>query len=811
MNFAQFVPSFNAGEISPYLEARSDIEKYNSGCRTLENFIILPYGGVYRRPGLEYCCTANITNIPIRLIGFNFSVDQSFIIEMGAGYMRFIDRLTKQPVENGSGILIVSNPYNSSELRDLQYVQINDIVYVVHPMHPPYKLSRIANNNWTFAEVEWDWPTVMDDNIGSITIEPSATDGDGITLTATAPAWVTATVYKAKDFVSDGAGDGRIYQAQSKYTSGATLADDVTAGNLVLYEVFTLQNVGGYFQLAHERPTNFVERKINADASSGNLIVLGAWTITTYGTWNATVHVERSYNNGTNWEIIRTYDSNSDANFNGAGEETKQCLLRIRVENYASNTGARANLTATEAKVFGFAKVTAYTSSLVVTADVIRDFYAADATPFWAEGAWSDRRGFPRTVALQDDRIFYGGNQFKPLTVWGSVLDDFENFRLYSNDDAGLAFTLSSPEANSIQWLISKDQLLIGTAGDEWTLGGSDVNTTITPTNVKAVRQSSYGSKYMRALAVNDVILFVQRQGRKVREMVYSFDTQNYKAPDLTVLAEHITKGEILEVAFQQQPDAIYWCVTGLGELVGMTYERDQNVVGWHRQITDGFVESVATVYGGSGSDEVWISVRRTVNGAETRYIERFKPDYRTAYEAADKDNWWYLDSAKQFTFDNPTTEITGLGHLEGCTVGALGDGAVEPNKVVTGGAITLQNAASTVLVGMPYTSNLQPMFFEMQTQQGSTVGSKKRIPTAYIYTRLSLGGEYAANGGPWCKLFSRDMHGPMDSSPDVRSGPQEADVASNSARTSSLMVRQTQPLPLTILAINTEWDVAGT
>ncbi len=805
MAIHQLIPSFNAGELSPYLDARSDLEKYASGCRLLENFIIMPYGGVYRRPGTEYLGAAKKADKRCRLLGFNFSTNTRFVLEMGEYYIRFWSNGIQVEVEGLA--LEVTTPYGEGELRELQFIQINDVMYFVHPLHAPCKLTRLADDKWTFELVEWDWPTVLDDNISTITLTPSLKTGKGITLTASAPPWAASTSYKKGDFVSS---SSTIYQAKSDHTSAVAFATDMGAGKWEKFEVFKQGNVGGYFQIGHSRTANFVERSISADGVSAAMVVLGDWELNTYGTWHATVHIERSYDNGLTWSIIRTYDSNSDKNVSSTGKEDRQSLLRIRVANYSTSSAARALLTAQEAKVFGFVKVTEFTSATVVVADVMRDLFDNTATTFWAEGAWSARQGFPRTIALHEQRIFYGGTESHPQSVWGSVINDFEMFRLYTADDAGLFFTLSAQQANPIQWLVSQSKLLIGTAGEEWTLASSDSNNTITPSSVLATRQSSYGSKYLRALVINDVILFAQRQGRKVRELVYSFEQDGYRAPDLTMLSEHVTKGEILECTFQQQPDAIYWTITGAGQLVGMTYERDQNVVGWHRHTTDGIFESVATIYGASGADEVWVAVQRKINGETVRMIERFKTDFRETFESEAKSDWWYLDCAKRVNLLPEGSLVSGLAHLEGKVVDILADGAVSPARTVDGGSISLQSPAGRVVVGLPFVSKFCPMKLETQMPDGSSRGRKRRISTMYASFYKSLGGEFSGDRLQWNWIYSREMRADMDDSPPVFTGDRELIVAGDYGRSADITIRQAQPLPLTILALTPIYDISA-
>lgn len=358
--------------------------------------------------------------------------------------------------------------------------------------------------------------------------------------------------------------------------------------------------------------------------------------------------------------------------------------------------------------------------------------------------------------------------------------------------------------------MFSQKRLMIGTSGDEWTIGGADSSAPFSSTNIQAQRQSGYGSKTIRAILLNDVLLFLQRRGRKVRELTYNFERDGWVAPDLTVLSEHITAGEIAEMAFQQQPDAILWAVKGDGKLIGMSYERDQNVVAWHRHSTEGNFESVATVYGLSGSDdEVWFSVQRTIGGVAKRYIERFKADNRANFETETKADWWYLDCAKRYSGASTAT-VTGLSHLEGKTAGILADGAAQVSATVTSGQVTLAKPATKVLVGLPFTSTVLPMKFDFELRDGPTRGRRKRINRATVSLYRSLGGEVSTNGTEWYWIYPRDFDDPMDASPPPFSGDAEIVVAGDYSFDGDFYLRQALPYPLTIRALVIKLDAFG-
>ena len=265
-----------------------------------------------------------------------------------------------------------------------------------------------------------------------------------------------------------------------------------------------------------------------------------------------------------------------------------------------------------------------------------------------------------------------------------------------------------------------------------------------------------------------------------------------------------------LKHAFQQQPDAILWAIRGDGQLIGMTYERDQNVVAWHRHTTDGQFESAATVYGLSGADdEVWLAVKRTINGATKRYIERFKPDNRAKFEAQTKEDWWYLDCAKRYS-GTATATITGLSHLEGKPVSILADGAAQPAETVASGQIVLDRNFTKVLAGLPYTSTILPMKFDFELRDGPTRGRKKRVNRVEVSLYKSLAGQASTNGTEWLWVYPRDFSDPMDASPPPFSGDAEVVLAGDYSEDADIYLRQNLPYPLTVRALVAKLDAFG-
>jgi hypothetical protein len=266
-----------------------------------------------------------------------------------------------------------------------------------------------------------------------------------------------------------------------------------------------------------------------------------------------------------------------------------------------------------------------------VAGDTVTIIGTLGATTKWALGYWSTTDGFPAAVSFYEERLVFAASTNYPQTLWFSSSGDYENFtgsEVNSNvlDTNALTYTIASNQVNVIRYLSATRSLLVGTVGGEFAVRASGTDQPLTPTNAQIKRQCSYGSADVRPEQVANVTLFLHRNGRKIQELLFDFDSDSYKAPDLTILSEHVTESGIVEMAYQKEPDSILWCVRDDGVLAGMTYRRDEDVVAWHRHTiggkytksgtdyTYGHVESIASIPGTAAEDELWVTVARTVD-----------------------------------------------------------------------------------------------------------------------------------------------------------------------------------------------------
>ena len=657
--------NFTAGELSPRLDGRNDLAKYSAGCATVENMVIYPHGAAARRPGTTFVAEVKSSAAKTRLIPFEFSTTQTYILELGNQYIRFY-RDNGQILSGGSPYEI-STPYLTAELFDIKFAQSADVMYITHPNHKTRKLSRTGHTSWTLSEVDFTNGPYLDTNTSTTTFTTSAhTVGTGRTLTASA----------------------------------------ITGIN------------------------------------------------------------------------------------NDTGFQTTDVGRLVRFRD-------------------GYGEITARADTLNVTIEILVDMGSTSASTDWNLGAFSDTTGHPSCVSFFEQRLVFAATLSQPQTVFFSKSGDYENMDANIGgtvaDDDAIIYTIASNQVNAIRFMAAGRTLIIGTAGGEFTVSGGGDNDAVTPTNILIKKQSNHGAANIDAVAVANATLFVQRAKRKIRELAYNFDVDGYIAPDLTILAEHVTDGGIVEMAYQEEPLAIIWCVRNDGELVALTYQREQQVVAWHRHVFGGafgsgnaVCESVAVIPTEDSEYELYMIIKRTINGATKRYVE-----YLNTFDFDETDNtsFNFLDSQLSYS-GSPATTISGLSHLEGLTVSILADGATHPDKTVSSGSITLDRSASDVKIGLGYTSLLKTMRIDAGAQNGTSQAKTKRIyeVTARLYE--SVGVEIGPDLDNMERVPFRKSSDPMDQGIPPFTGDKEVEFRGNYDTDGFMIVRQTQPLPLTILSL---------
>ena len=406
---------------------------------------------------------------------------------------------------------------------------------------------------------------------------------------------------------------------------------------------------------------------------------------------------------------------------------------------------------------------------------------------------------YPKCVSFFEQRLVFAGTINNPQTLWFSKSGDYENFTTGTADADAMIYTIASNQVNAIESIKATRTLIVMTTGGEFTVTSGATQDPITPTNLNIRKQSNYGSAGVDAISVGNSTLFLQRAKRKIRELAYNFDSDSYIAPDLTILAEHITDSGVVQMDYQQEPFSIVWCVRDDGKLVGLTYNRLQDVVAWHGHDfggTDAKCKSVAVIDIDTAEDQVYVIVERTIDGATKKYVE-----YLSTYDFnSSLTEFHFVDSGLAYS-GSSTTTLSGLSHLEGQTVKVIVDGATHPDRTVSSGSISLERSATTAKVGLGFISTLQTMRLD-EGFRGTDQTKTKRIYDVTVRFFETVGAKVGPNETNLDEIPFRDSSASMTAPVPLFTGDKETEFPSDYGTDGFVLVKQEQALPMTILAL---------
>ena len=737
--------NFTAGELTQRLFGRTDLGRYDNGATTVENFLVQPHGGLSRRPGTRYIAEVKTSSAKTRLIRFQFNVEQVYVIEMGNNYMRFY-KDGGQIVDGSSNAIELTTTYTTAQVPDVKFAQTADVMYLVHPAHPPRKLTRSSHTSWSITDVDLKRGAMLDPNITTTTLLANGRTGN-VNITA------SASLFTSNDV-------GRLVQLHkgfAKITSitSATVAvaavQELEDGRTELMPTYACTTISFH---EGDPDSTGLEHNDRLEDTAGNFIDQGfevGMRVTLTGSTS---------NNFTNLLVVAVTDT----------------ALVIAPGNDLAAEAAGDSVT--------------LVGSLV-------------ADKKWRLGAFFIG-SYPSTVAFYEQRLVFAGTSNQPQTMFFSQSGDFENFEIGTDADDGLQYTIGSNEVNVIRYLVSSSQLVVGTSGGEFVVRASGFDEPLTPTNTQIKQQTTFGSAPIQPLLIGNSTLFIQRAKRKLRELAFSSESDSYVAPDMTILAEHITEGGIEEMAYQQEPDSVAWLVRADGVLACMTFRREEQVVAWHRHIVGGafgsgnaVVESVATIPGDIDEDQVWVIVKRTINGATKRYVE-----YLSGFDfGTDVGNAFFVDSGLTYSGSAATT-ISGLNHLEGQSVAILADGAAHANKTVSSGSITLDRSVTKAQIGLPFTSKLETLRIDAGSAMGSSQGKNKRIGEVTVRLFRTVGLKIGTSSTELDTIPFRSSSDSMDTALSLFTGDKTAEFNGGYDDDATITIVQDLPLPMTILAI---------
>lgn len=822
--------NLTGGEISPRLNGRPDVQKQRNGLRACENFQIVVHGGARKRSGTRFIVQLKSGTDNVVLHPFQFSTEQAYMLLFGPNYIWILkDRgiLTNTAVNitgitkanpgvvsysgtdpsNGDLVLIsgvagmtevnnriftvanvntgantfqlsgvntssyttyssggtwaevieVTTTYAADELQELRFAQYNDVLYITHGDHPLKKLTRNSETSWTLSEVE-------------ITTGPFRTiNGDDTHRMTVGSFSGSATAY-------------------GTHIVGETF----TLTSSTAY--FTSDMVGALFRLNEDGGGTGVQGPDLGNDNAGSLQDADSYTF-----------------DGNVYGISGLTGDNDWSRFNRVPNHTKGTVKVIGL----NGTYFTANFLH---PTYCIVQITGYTSATAVTAEIVRyqmpESIVDVGTTFWEEGAWSAKRGYPRSCAFFEQRLFLGGSDSEPAVLWSSKSGAFEDFSDGPEDDDALVYRAASGAADVIRWLSGGRLLAAGTSAGEYAVAASNQNEALTPSNVKMLLQTTYGTSDCPPVRVNDAVLYPQRDGepsnaaRKLREFTYDFASDKFNAVDLTIFSEHITGGGITRMAYQVQPDAMIWTVREDGQLPVCTYERLQEVVAWQRHVLGGDGEAKAIgVCAGASGDDVYVVVEREIDSTAVRYVEVFLPPFEPEIDA--KEDAVIVDSSLTYS-GSSTSTITGLWHLRGEDVKVLNNGSVEEKTVSSTGTLTLDVATTKAHIGYGYTATLRTQDLDAGAQAGAAQSREKRVSQVWVRLYGSLGGTVGRQNGTQDDILYRTVDDVMGSTPPLFSGLVSVDIDMGHDREAILEIQHSDPLPFFVTAVLAELSTNG-
>lgn len=837
--------SFARGEITPELIGRVDLVAYQTGLKTCRNFITLPHGPAQTRAGTKYVIETKDSTKRSRLIPFSYNTQQTYIVELGDQYMRFhtnsgtvleaaknITGIT-QPAgvitsaahgyTNGDWVFIsgvggmtelngryavvsdsaantfrikdfagnyittdgygayttggtaarvytVSAPYLENDLFDIKYEQSADVLTLVHPSYAVRELRRLSASSFQLSTVAFS------PGISAITTsaQPVPTPGTSATI---------------------------------KNITGITRANPgvitSVAHGFAVGSYIYIRNVSGMTEISER---SFIVNTVpTADTftvktTSGTVVDTSAYSAYVSGgqIFGDTLYKYRvtAVSSATQEESLASADMSCVNNLTLAG--AKNTL------NWSMDPAAvryRVYLCPDDGGVYGFIGESA-------TGQLTDDNIAPDftRTPPEDNNPFSGANNYPSAVSYHEQRRCFANTNNKPQHFWltRSGTESNLTYSIPSQDDDAIIGRAVAREVNAIRHFVPLDDLMVLTAGGEWTLtpGNADF---LSPATLKPMPIGYVGCSNVRPIVAGATIMFVQESGSRMYSLAYRRDENGlgYKTADISIMAPHLFEGHtISDLAWAKAPTPTAWAVSSSGDLLGCTYIEEHDVLAWHHHDTEGTFESIAAISEAGGTAR-YVIAQRSLNGRTARCVERFASQTFSAL-----DDWFGVDCGLTYSGAAAAT-ITGLWHLEGETVAILADGAVQPRQTVSNGRVTLQQAASKVHVGLAYECELEtlPLVFEADSAVGR--GRAKNVSRVFLRVHRSTGMLVGPDGSTLVepKLRTTEVWG---SPPSLQTKEIEVVLPNSWNRDGGVLVRQVDPVPLTVLSMALEVAVGG-
>lgn len=754
--------AFTTGEVSPDVSSRFDLEQYKSALLEAENVVIRPYGAVAKRQGSKYVGQVKYSDKPTRLFEFTTNTNNSFMLEFGDKYIRVWNYGIYTGIE-------VTTPFTSDILFDLNCNQSGDVMFICSGKYPIQTLSRYSDTDWRMSAyklTEQPYDEINTDNGHTLTV-----NGDTITST--------------KDLFT-----------QDMVGSVIQIAYYVEAVHTKSVGEVVEKKVKRYMQAQTiEKTYNNINYNVGAFSTDTEL----SWKFTTHGTWEGTVKLQISNNDGQTWKDYRTYTSKNDYNVTDTGKI--ESGARLKYISDIKGGSVNCDLSIMPFTQYGIVEIKSVTDAKNAKVNVLNGIKEGEPSYQWKLGSWNRGRGYPKLCTFYQDRFVVAATDSKPNFIWFSRTGDYPNFGVEKvegtiTDDSAITLPVINRKMCEIRHLVPANDLIILTSGNEWIVRGDK---TITPTNCNLKTQTQRGALSCEPQFIGNRCVFVQERGGTVRDMGYSYESDNYTGQDLTLFVKTLVKGHLaVTSAYAQDPDSIIYYVRDDGQLNCLTYIPEQKVYGWSHFVTNGkyrYVESVAE----GEQDTIYFIVDRVINNKSVKCIERSIPLY------TEDNSDVFLDCYVKVA-NSIKTDYINAPHLVGQMVDIVIDGQQMPSRVVPPtGVIKLDGKANVITVGLPYTTKIKIPSVEQQINDGTLQGRVATVSRVVLRMYKSFGGKVG-------RTFDR-----MD---DITLPPNELftgdkpvilpKMGINYSTDTSICIKHSDPFPFNLLSITRIVEIGG-
>ena len=753
--------AFTTGEVSPDVSSRFDLEQYKSALLEAENVVIRPYGAVAKRQGSQYVGQVKYSDKPTRLFEFTTNTNNSFMLEFGDKYIRVWNYGVYTGVE-------FATPFDSDILFDLNCIQSGDVMFICSGKYPIQTLSRYSDTDWRMSAyklTEQPYDEINTDNRHTLTV-----NGDTITST--------------KDlFTQDMVGSviQIAYYIEAVHTKSA---GEVVEKKVARYPL----------GIGIKKTYNNINYNVDSYSTDTEL----SWKFTTHGTWEGTVKLQISNNDGQTWKDYRTYTSKNDYNVTDTGKI--EAGARLKYVSDIKGGSVNCDLSIMPFTQYGIVEIKSVTDAKNATVNILNGIKEGESSHKWKLGSWNRGNGYPKLCTFYQDRFVVAATNKKPNYIWMSRTGDYPNFGVEKvegtiTDDSAITLPVINRKMCEIRHLVPANDLIILTSGNEWIVSGDK---TITPTNCNLKTQTQRGALSCEPQFIGNRCVFVQERGGTVRDMGYSYESDNYTGQDLTLFVKTRVRGYLtITSAYAQDPDSIIYYIRNDGEINCLTYIPEQKVYGWSHFVTNGkylYCESVSE----GEQDSLYILVERTLQGKKVKCIERMVPLYSDDVNV-------FLDCYVEFKSSNAIDSIN-IPHLSGQTVQVVIDDNQQPDVVVPDdGLLQLNVSGSNIKIGLPFTSKIRVPSVEMQMQDGTLQGRVATVSRVVLRVHKSFGGKIGRTFDrmdditlPPDKLFTGDKPVILPK------------MGVNYSTDTSICIKHNDPFPFNLLSITRIVEIGG-